>query len=140
MSRWPTIAPFAFWADHVTVWKATGYSPFYMVHGIELILPFNITEATFLISKLERPLNDEELIAIRVQQLEKRDGDLADIHEWVLKACYTSIAQFEKDHEHTIHDYDFKPGLLILVQNTQIEMDHSRKCKPCYQGPMVMVR
>ncbi|KAF8576898.1 hypothetical protein K439DRAFT_1536035 [Ramaria rubella] len=118
MSCWPTVAPFAFWADRVTVRKATGYSLFYMVHGIEPILPFNITEATFLIPKLERPLNDEELIVIRAWQLEKRDGDLADIHKRVLKAHYASIAQFEKDHEHTIRDYDFKPGSLVLVRNT----------------------
>ncbi|KAF8574350.1 hypothetical protein K439DRAFT_1372717, partial [Ramaria rubella] len=76
----------------------------------------------------------------RHRQLEKRNGDLADILKRVLKACYTSIAQFEKDHEHTIRDYDFKPGSLVLVRNPQIEMDHLQKCKPRYLGPMVVVR
>ena len=41
-SRWPTVAPFAFWADRATVRKSTGYSPFYMVHGVEPILPFDL--------------------------------------------------------------------------------------------------
>ncbi|KAF8574128.1 hypothetical protein K439DRAFT_1642418 [Ramaria rubella] len=58
-----------------------GYFAFYKVHGIELILPFDITEATFLIPKLEKPLSDEEVIAICARQLEKRDSDLADIHK-----------------------------------------------------------
>ena len=44
--RWPVITPHVFWADCVTVRKDTGYSPFYMVHGIEPILPF---EATYLV-------------------------------------------------------------------------------------------
>ncbi|KAF8577138.1 hypothetical protein K439DRAFT_1365380 [Ramaria rubella] len=111
-----------------------------MVHGIELILPVNIMEATFLIPNLEKPLTDEELIAIRAQQLEKCDDDLADIHEQVLKARYMSISQFEKDHKHTICDYNFKPGTLVLVRNTQIEADHTRKCKPRYLGPMIIVK
>ncbi|KAF8590873.1 hypothetical protein K439DRAFT_1611537 [Ramaria rubella] len=97
-------------------------------------------EATFLILQLEKPLTDEELIVIQAWQLEKHDGDLADIHERVLKAHYTSISQFEKDHKHTIHDYNFKPGALVLVRNTWIEADHTQKCKPHYLGPMIIVK
>jgi hypothetical protein len=139
-SRWPTVAPFAFWADRVTVRKATGYSPFHMVHGVEPVLPFDLAEATFLVPKLERPLTDTELIAVRARQLEKRDGDLAAIHDRVLRARYSSIAQFEKDHAHTIRNYDFTPGSLVLVRNTRVENDLSRKSKPRYLGPMIVVR
>ncbi|KAF8574129.1 hypothetical protein K439DRAFT_1551597, partial [Ramaria rubella] len=46
---------------------------------------------------------------------------------------------FEKDHEHTICDYNFKPSVLIPVRNTRIEADHTQKCKPCYLGPMIVV-
>jgi hypothetical protein len=139
-SRWPTVAPFAFWADRVTVRKATGYSPFYMVHGVEAVLPFDLAEATFLVPKLDKPLTDAELIAIRARQLEKRDDDLAAIHDRVLRARYSSIAQFEKDHAHTIRDYNFTPGSLVLVRNTRVENDHSRKSKPRYLGPLIVVR
>jgi hypothetical protein len=47
-TRWPTVAPFAFWVDRITVRKATGYSLFHMVHGVEPVLPFDLAEATFL--------------------------------------------------------------------------------------------
>ena len=139
-TRWPTVAPFAFWVDRVTVRKATGYSPFYMVHGVEAVLPFDLAEATFLVPKLEKPLTEAELIAVRARQLEKRDGDLAAIHDRVLKARYSLIEQFKRDHAHTIRDYDFTPGSLVLVRNTRVENDLSRKSKPCYLGPMVVVR
>jgi transposase InsO family protein len=36
ITRWPTVAPHVFWADRVTVQKDTGFSPFYMAHGIDL--------------------------------------------------------------------------------------------------------
>ncbi|KIJ35634.1 hypothetical protein M422DRAFT_262031 [Sphaerobolus stellatus SS14] len=95
-----------------------------MAHGVEPILPFDITEATFLIPKLDKPLSHEDLIAI----------------QRVLKARYASIAQFEKENANLIIDYDFAPGSLVLVRNSRIETDLSRKSKPRYLGPMVVIR
>ena len=136
-SRWPAVAPFVFWADRATTRKATGYSPFYMAHGVEPVLPFDITLATFLVPNLVAPLATDELIAIRARQLEKRQDDLATIHTHILKSCFASVQQFERQHEHTIHDFNFKPGALVLVRNPGTEHD---KTKPRYCGPMVVVR
>lgn len=58
-----------------------------MAHGIHPILPFDLTKATFLVPKLDSPLSCIDLLAIRARQLEKRDSDLATIHERVLKAA-----------------------------------------------------
>jgi hypothetical protein len=44
--------------------KVTGYSPFYMAHGVEPVLPFDITLATFLVPDLVEPLTTTELITI----------------------------------------------------------------------------
>src|SRR5260221_6958719 len=41
-TRWPTVTPFAFWADRATTRKSTGHSPFFMVHSVEPILPFDL--------------------------------------------------------------------------------------------------
>lgn len=114
-SRWPEVTPYIFWADRVTVRKTIGYSPFYMVHGVEPVLPFDITEATFLLPKFDKLLSMEELIALRAQQLEKHEEDLTEIKRRVLKARYESIAQFEKENANLIVDYDFSPGSLVLV-------------------------
>jgi hypothetical protein len=69
--------------------------------------------------------------------LKKRNEDLATIHERVLKAHYSSVAQFEKDYTHTIRDYNFS---LVLVRNSRVENEHSRKTKPCYLGPMIVIK
>ena len=116
-SRWPTVAPFVFWADRATTRKATGFSPFYMAHGVEPILPFDITLATFLVPNLVKPLTTDELIATRARQLEKRQDDLTAIHGLILKSRFASARQFERHFEHTIHNFDFKPGALVLVRN-----------------------
>ena len=140
ISKWPTVAPHAFWADCATTRKSTGHSLFFMAHGTEPILPFDITLATFLVPDIAKPLSTTELIAIRTRQLQKREADLATIHDNILRSRFQSVQQFERQYEKTIRDYDFKPGTLVLVRNSSIETDLGRKSKPRYFGPMVVVR
>jgi hypothetical protein len=136
-SWWPTVAPFVFWEDRATTCKATGYSPFYMAHGVEPILPFDITMATFLVPDLVKPLTTDDLITTRTRRLEKRQKDLAAIHNHVLKSHFVSAHQFEQQHACTICNFDFKPDALVLIHNPGAEMD---KTKPWYFGPMLVIR
>ena len=71
ISKCPTVAPHAFWADRAMTHRSTGHTPFYMAHGIEPILPFNITLATFLVPDIPPKLDTVDLIAIRMRQLQK---------------------------------------------------------------------
>jgi len=134
ISRWPEVTPHVFWADRVTVRKHLGFSPFYMVHGVEPILPFDIVEATYLLPKLDKPLSTEDLVAVRARQLQKRPKDLQAIHDLVLKSRFDSITQLEKEHANLIVDFDFKEGSLALVRNSRIETGLSHKTKPHYLG------
>jgi hypothetical protein len=140
ISRWPAVAPHVFWADRATICKSTGYSPFYMAHGIEPLLSFDITLATFLIPDLVKPLSTADLLAIRARQLEKREDDLDNIRDNILKARLASARQFERQFKNTIRHVSFQPGDLVLVRNSAIETDLGRKSKPRYLGPMLVVR
>jgi hypothetical protein len=111
-----------------------------MAHGVEPILPFDITMATFLVPNLTKPLATADLIAIRAHQLQRREDDLATIRDNIYKARLSSIRQFERQFEKTICDAAFRPGTLVLVRNSAIESDLGRKTKPRYFGPMVVVR
>jgi transposase InsO family protein len=140
ITKWPAIAPHAFWADRATTRKSTGHTPFFMAHGVEPILPFNITLATFLVPNIAKPLSTDELISIRTRQLQKREDDLAAIHNNILHSRFSSVRQFERTFEKTITKHEFKPGALVLVRNSSIESDLGRKTKPRYFGPMVVIR
>jgi transposase InsO family protein len=52
-TRWNQVVHSVFWAECVTIQKATGLSPYFMMHGVEPIFPFDLAEATFL-APLER--------------------------------------------------------------------------------------
>ncbi|KAG6806053.1 hypothetical protein H0H92_012864, partial [Tricholoma furcatifolium] len=47
--------------------------------------------------------------------------------------------RFEEEHSASIKDYDFKKGDLVLVRNTQVEKVLSRKMRPRYLGPIVVI-
>lgn len=40
---------------------------------------------------------------------------------------------------HTIANYDFRPGDLVLMHNTAIEKSLNRKMRPRYLGPLVVI-
>lgn len=126
-SHWPEVAPFAFWADHATICKSTGHSPFFMVYGVEPTLLFDLMQATFLVPDLIMRLSTKDLLAICMHQLQKYPADLTAIHNHIIASCHTSVCHFEKQYTNTIHDFDFTPGSLILIWNTSLNMD---KMKP----------
>jgi hypothetical protein len=139
ISQWPTLAHHVFWSDRVTTRRSTNHTPFFIAHGTEPLLPFDITEATFLLPDIPVQIPTSTLIAIRARQLAKREEDLAHIHTRILKSRFASIKDFERRFANTIHDHDFPPGSLVLVLNKKIEPASNAKCKPRYFGPMVVI-
>ena len=139
-SRWPDMAPSVFWAERVTIQKATGYSPFYLAHGVEPLLPFDLAEATYLAPKIDSLMSTEDLIAHRAKMLQKRPQDLLRIREQVFKARWESVKQLEKTASHKIQDFDFEPGSLVIVRNSKFDKTLSDKTKPRYFGPMIVLR
>ena len=110
-----------------------------MAHGIELLLPLNIIEATFLLPQITTKLDTALLITFRACQLAKRDEDLQQIHERVIHSSFASVTDFECRAAHSIRDQDFKPGTLVLILNKKIEAASNAKCRPRYFRPMVVV-
>src|SRR5882724_7522988 len=120
-TKWVGMALLVFWANHVTICWSISYSPFFMAHGIEAVLPLDIAEVTYLLPPLNAPASMEDLIADHAQQLQKHLEDLLDISARVLKARKQSAAEFIKHFSIMIQDYDFPVGSLVLVRNSRIE-------------------
>lgn len=139
-SAWPKVAHAVFWAERVTTQRSTGHSPYFMVHGVEPVLPFDLAEATYMVPAIDAPISEAELLAIRGRQLMMRQEDLDAVEERVLKARFRAVKEFEKKFENTTRDYNFKPGAMVLVRNTRVEKELNRKTKPRYLGPMVVLR
>jgi hypothetical protein len=72
--------------------------------------------------------------------VQKHESDLDTIKDQVVKARYKSIRDFEQCFRASIKSYEFEPGALVLVRNSKVEYELSKKTKLCYLGPMIVVR
>jgi hypothetical protein len=138
-SKWFWFFHHVMWADRITVRKGFGCSPFFMVTGAHPILPLDIQEATWLVELPGRVLTTVELIAYRAQALAKHRQHVIEMRKRIDQGKREWLATYEKNNKHTIKDFDFKPGDLVLVRNTEIESSLDKKMKLRYNGPMIVV-
>ena len=137
---WVDVLPQVFWAERTTVQKATGYSPYFLVHGVEPVLPFDITEVTYLSPKITGLVSTSDLLARRASALVDREAKLEKVKEKLWESRKAVVRRYLEVHGTTVRDYNFSRGDLVLYRNTRVEKEASRKSKPRYLGPMVVVR
>lgn len=137
---WPILLHHALFADKCITRRSTGRSPFYLLFGVEPVLPFDLTEATFMVEGFRKGMTSEELLALRIRQLAKRDSDLEQAAEVLRQSRLRSKEEFERRYARRIKKSVFQPGDLVLIRNTRIEKELNRKTKPRYLGPFEVVR
>jgi hypothetical protein len=138
-SKWSSTAYSVFWAERVTIRRRLGCSPYFAATGTHPLLPIDIAEANYLLPPPASTLSTTELIARRAITLQKRPVQLAKLQEKVYEARLQAAARFEKEHAHTIKDFNFRLGDLVLVRNTAIEKALNRKMRARYLGPVIVL-
>ena len=104
------------------------------MYGVEPILPFDLTESTFLVKGFRKNLTTSELLALQLQQLEHHPKDIAKAADILIQARLQSKQQFEKCFETRLVKGSYSPEELVLICNSAIEKELSRKTKPQYLG------
>ena len=92
-----------------------GCSPYFGATGTHPLIPLDISEATYLQPPVESVLSSTDLIARRAITLQKRELDLAILHEKVHQARLRAAVLFEQQHAKTIYNFNFKHGNLVLM-------------------------
>ncbi|KAI0056165.1 hypothetical protein BV25DRAFT_1814593 [Artomyces pyxidatus] len=140
ISQWPKKVPLAFFADRITINKSTGFSLYYLLHGVHPVLPFDLAESTFLVDGFQRNMSSVDLLALRIRQLEKRPEDVQAAAQTLAQHRFRSKEKFERRFHFNMRTNTFEPGDLVLVRNTEIEKSMNRKAKPRYLGPYIVDR
>ena len=70
-SRWPQGFYSALWSECVTTTCTLGCSPYFAMHGVHPVLPFDIDEATYLIPPPNAILSDEDLLVCHGMEIAK---------------------------------------------------------------------
>src|SRR5262249_23227821 len=128
------------WADHITIRKGTGCSPYFMVTGAHPTLPLDIMEATWLVKYPQQLASTSEIIGLRALALAKHVSHVEEMRQRVTKEKIKRTLQLEEDAKAKIKDYNLVAGDLVLVKNSAIELSVDRKMKPRYLGPMVVIK
>ncbi|KII82638.1 hypothetical protein PLICRDRAFT_81332, partial [Plicaturopsis crispa FD-325 SS-3] len=101
----------------------------------EAVLPFDLSEATFMIDGWKAGLNTADLLALRIRQLKKLPEDIEKAADTLKKARFRSKARFEKKFERRLKRDSYRPGDLVLARNPRFEKRHDTKHLPRYFGP-----
>ena len=137
--KWSSTAYSVFWAERVTVRRRMGCSPYFATTGAQPLLPFDISEANYLLPPPDSSLSTTDLISRRAIALQKRRSHMAQLHDKVHSARLEAARRFEKEHAATIKDFNFKLGDLVLIRNTAIEKALNRKMRSRYLGPLIVI-
>jgi len=125
----------AFFADRVSTSSVTGFSAFYLLHGVHPILPFDLTEASFMVNGFTSGMSSSDLLALRIRQLERHPADIQQAALTLKNARFRSKAQFERKFHKKLRRSLYQSGDFVLVRNTAVEKELNRKTKPRYLGP-----
>ncbi|GJE99479.1 polyprotein [Phanerochaete sordida] len=139
-AKWPDFVHHAFFADRITIRRATGFSPYQLLYGTDPVLPFDLSEASFLIDGFTRNMSTTDLLAARIRQLEKRPQDIARAAATLKASRIRSKEVFERRFASRLVSSSYAPGTLVLMRNSAISTSHSRKHQPRYLGPYQVLR
>lgn len=103
--KWSSVAPSIFWSDQVTICRHMGCLPYFSLTRMQLLLPFNIVEANYLVLLPDLILSTTNLITNCAIALQKHYEDLAVLHSHIYKAHIKATIKFEEKHANTIRDY-----------------------------------
>jgi transposase InsO family protein len=141
LSQWPLMVSAACYADRITVRRATGFSPFYLLHGVHPFMPCDLADATFMVTEFTPGMTDEDLIAARTRQLLRMPQDVEKARRILKKSRFRSKEAYEAKFGKRIQK-EYEPGALVLIRNNPIENSVSieRKTANRYMGPYRVVR
>ncbi|KAJ6532997.1 hypothetical protein B0H19DRAFT_965454 [Mycena capillaripes] len=140
INLWPLKLAAAVFTDRVTFRRATGQTPFYTLHGFHPILPFDLTESTYLVEGWKSNMSPSDLLALRIRQIEKRPEDMHQAAARLHASRIHSKEEFERRYHARFYREVYLPDELVLVRNSRIANDLGRKTKPKWLGPYAIVR
>lgn len=146
-NKWSEHVPFAFFADKITTNRSTGSTPFYLLYGVEPVLPFDLFEATFLTQGYFNGMTHAELIKERLIQLQKRPEELAAASAALYASRFRSKELFEEKYQHRMRHrgrdlsaQPLQPGEWCIVANSAVAKSLNRKDKYRFLGPYKIYR
>jgi len=127
--------PFALHGYRTSVRTSTGATPFSLVYGMEVVLPFEV-EVLSLRILAESGLKESEWAQTRYDQLNLIEG------KHLMAMSHGSLYQqrMKNAFDKKVHLRKFHEGDLVLKKMSHVVKDNRGKWAPNYEGPFVVKR
>src|SRR6202000_1738464 len=109
ISDWPLMVPAACYADRITIRRATGFSPFYLLHGVHPFLPCDLADATFMVTEFKPRMTDEELLIARTRQILRMPQDVEKARQTLKKSRVCSKKAYENKFARRMQKTEYEP-------------------------------
>ena len=93
-----------------------------------------------MIDSYKSEMDQDELLAAGILQLEKRPEDIKHAAATLRQHWLKSKQQFEECFATRLCSNSYPPGTLVLVRNSEVEKSLNRKMAPRYDGPYEVIR
>ncbi|THU79440.1 hypothetical protein K435DRAFT_586096, partial [Dendrothele bispora CBS 962.96] len=115
-----------------------GYSPYFLLYGIHPVMSFDITEHTWQTLDWDRVQTHEELLAIRILQLMRRDPKLQEAYDSVRNSRKRAIDDIHKRNGGRFDFHQFEEGMYVWLRESQLDEIIGGKGLPTYSGPYII--
>ncbi|KAL3692893.1 hypothetical protein R1sor_006544 [Riccia sorocarpa] len=138
--EWPRFLPFALWADRTTHSAVTGYMPAELIQGQKPIMPMEEQVKTWSVLPWKDDLTREELLELRIRQLDQRAEDVQTALDRLKEARLKNKGRFDKRHR--LRPTPIQEGDWVLVYDNSLDNQHSalRKFSKRWFGPYVVLQ
>ncbi|OBZ70423.1 Transposon Tf2-9 polyprotein [Grifola frondosa] len=116
--EWPLYLPGALLAMRTTTSRMTGYTPYYLLYSQNPVFGFDLSDRTWSTLDWFAVKDTDDLIALRLQQITRREKDIGRATEKLNKARAKAVEDYEKRNAGRIQTEMLAVGTLVLVHQT----------------------
>ncbi|KAJ3925748.1 MAG: hypothetical protein NXY57DRAFT_906698 [Lentinula lateritia] len=125
-------------AIRVTVSRATGFSPYYLLYGTHPVFSFDLTEVTWQTLDWHVVRTHDELIALRALQLARKDSKLKEANEKLRESRRRAIEDMAKRVGFQWDFKDYEVGMYVWLRESAIDETKGGKGMWTYSGPYII--
>ncbi|GLB42560.1 putative transposition, RNA-mediated [Lyophyllum shimeji] len=137
-NKWPLYLHAGLCAMRITTSRVTGYPPYYLLYGRYPFFAFDMADRTWDTLDWDTVRTTEELIAIRIQQLLRRDRKLVLALEHQKAARQRAVDDFNRTHAKYLSSGLFELGTWVLLHETWLDTQIGNKGALRWSGPYIV--
>ena len=138
--RWPLYVHAGLWAMRCSTSRVTGYPPYFLLYGQRPFFAFDIADRTWETLDWHTVASTEDLLAMRMQQILRRDKKLVLAMEQQKRVRQRAVDDFNSKHERHLSSGDFLLGTWVLLHETWLDSQMGNKGALRWTGPYIVHR